>query len=182
MTLPKKLIASLAIACAIVGSSGCGKTEIENATPQAPARDFATLVAGPLVRADGTETNAAALQGKTVLVYFSAHWCPPCRGFTPKLVKAYDAWKAQGKTVELVFVSFDREAEAMKEYMVETGMKWLAVPFADQSRRESLAAAWDVNGIPALVVVSPDGKTLTTDGTAAVHAKQAAALDAWLAP
>ena len=22
--------------------------------------------------------------------YFSAHWCPPCRGFTPQLVKFYN--------------------------------------------------------------------------------------------
>ena len=45
-----------------------------------------------LIRADGSSKSAeSALQGKeVVLIYFSAHWCPPCRGFTPILKDFYE--------------------------------------------------------------------------------------------
>ena len=43
-----------------------------------------------LLRKDGSRVSVDALQGKMVALYFSAHWCPPCRGFTPKLKAFYD--------------------------------------------------------------------------------------------
>jgi len=32
---------------------------------------------------------------KAILIYFSAHWCPPCRGFTPVLAKNYKEWNKE---------------------------------------------------------------------------------------
>jgi len=45
-----------------------------------------------LLKADGKKVKAeTALNGKQfICVYFSAHWCPPCRGFTPKLKEFYE--------------------------------------------------------------------------------------------
>ena len=169
--MQRQLFISTAAALAFLGLTACA---------QQPEASFGEQIAGKLVRADGTEAPANALEGKTVLVYFSAHWCPPCRRFTPELVKVYDEWKAQGKPVELVFVSSDQDAEAMKGYMTEMKMKWLAVPFEDRARAEALAKRWSVRGIPSLAVVSPEGVTLTQNGVAEVYEKKAAALDAWV--
>jgi len=165
------IVAAISTAVAFIGLGACA---------QQPDAGFGEQIAGKLVRADGSEAPADALQGKTVLVYFSAHWCPPCRRFTPELVKVYDEWKRQDKPVELVFVSSDRDEAAMRGYMTEMGMKWLAVPYADRGRMDALSRRWNVRGIPTLVAVSPDGKTLTQDGVGEVYEKKAAALDAWL--
>lgn len=45
-----------------------------------------------LRKADGSTHQAdTALEGKgIVLIYFSAHWCPPCRAFTPVLKDFYE--------------------------------------------------------------------------------------------
>merc|ERR1712224_750716 len=64
------------------------------------------LFGAQLQTKDGMKATSDVLSGRrAVLVYFSAHWCPPCRGFTPVLSKAYSAYD-QGD-VEVVFVSSD---------------------------------------------------------------------------
>ena len=47
-----------------------------------------------LVKADGSKVGASdALAGKAIVcLYFSAHWCPPCRAFTPVLKDFYEVF------------------------------------------------------------------------------------------
>jgi nucleoredoxin len=48
-------------------------------------------------------------------------------------------------------------------------MPWLALPF-DEKRYEALSSHFEVEGIPTLVLLSPEGKVITTKGRAAVSA------------
>ena len=50
---------------------------------------YADEVAGPLLSHTGETLDFTALVGKSVALYFSAHWCGPCRGFTPKLIETF---------------------------------------------------------------------------------------------
>ena len=50
---------------------------------------FVSLFGEQLVSGTETVKTAEVLDGKVVGIYFSAHWCPPCRGFTPKLAEWY---------------------------------------------------------------------------------------------
>lgn len=102
---------------------------------------------------------AVAGSPKYVALYFSAHWCPPCRAFTPKLVEWYKGFKATHPDFELVFVSADRSAADMENYIKEAGMPWPAVAF-DKARSETFGK-FAARGIPYLVLIGPDGKALT---------------------
>ena len=98
-----------------------------------------------------------ALAGKDiVLLYASAHWCGPCRQFTPQLANWYRSIKStpDGKKVEVVFLSADHDEESFKQYYAT--QPWLAVPF-DADAREGLMAHIRVSGIPRLCVL--DGRT-----------------------
>jgi thioredoxin-like negative regulator of GroEL len=59
-------------------------------------------------------------------VYFSAHWCPPCRQFTPQLASLYKQAKAAGRKFEVVFVSADREESGFKECVAAFKQKRIA--------------------------------------------------------
>eukprot|EP00927_Polykrikos_kofoidii_P049878 TRINITY_DN43889_c0_g1_i1.p1 TRINITY_DN43889_c0_g1~~TRINITY_DN43889_c0_g1_i1.p1 ORF type:complete len:391 (-),score=60.99 TRINITY_DN43889_c0_g1_i1:189-1265(-) len=98
----------------------------------------------------GMVSTSDALAGKkAVLVYFSAHWCPPCKAFTPVLADAYR--KCVSRDVEVIFVSSDRDAASFEEYYKE--MPWAALPFSDRSRQSALSTKFSVQGIPSLVVL-----------------------------
>ena len=108
----------------------------------------------------------ASLAGiRYVAVYYSAHWCPPCRAFTPKLVAAYKEIKAAHPEFELIFVSNDHDEDAMKTYMRETSMAWPALRFGQNASARTLQRPNYENGIPNLVFMTADGKELATTFT-----------------
>lgn len=97
-------------------------------------------------------------QPEFYLFYYSAHWCGPCRRFTPKLVAFYNVMKRQGHDFELIFVSSDRSSKEMLEYMEKTKMQWPAVKFNKTENR--LVSGYGGSGIPCLVVTDRNGALL----------------------
>ena len=93
-------------------------------------------------------------------LYFSAHWCGPCRAFTPKLVQFYNEMKAKTDNFEIVFYSYDRSAQAMEDYMKEANMPWPAISY-DQREAKQDIASYAGNGIPCLVLVDRNGKVIS---------------------
>lgn len=106
----------------------------------------------------------AQAKGKPIGLYFSAHWCPPCRAFTPELAKMYnDGLKDK---MEIIFVSSDRDEGSFKDYF--ESMPWLSLPFPKRSEKEQLSEAMGVQGIPSFAVIQPDGSIITTEGRSKV--------------
>lgn len=98
---------------------------------------------------------AASIMG----LYFSAHWCPPCRAFTPSLVQFYERVRAAHPDFEIIFVSSDRTPEDFEEYYAT--MPWGKLPFAEREAKATLATQYGVQGIPRLVIVGADGTLVT---------------------
>ncbi len=134
--------------------------------PKAPPELY-EMFGDRLRTANNKPVSVDTLADKVIGVYFSAHWCPPCRAFTPELVKFYDKLNQDGKPFEIVFVSSDRSKDAMYAYMKEMKMKWLALPYGD-ARKALLSAKFGVSGIPMFVVLNSKGEVITKNGRSEV--------------
>jgi nucleoredoxin len=111
-----------------------------------------------LLSSKGELTAESALAAPVLAIYFSAHWCPPCRSFTPVLANLYKKWNASNKEIEVIFVSRDRDEASFAEYFKE--MPWLAIPFNEKTIIDQLRQKYKVSGIPMLVVVNNKGDVL----------------------
>merc|ERR1712183_177188 len=153
-----------------------GRAEVTGANfiqnfPWKPTEMSMAEFGSTLRKPDGTTVSTEeALQGVDALgIYFSAHWCPPCRGFTPKAAENYKALKAAGKNVEIIFASSDKDETQFNEYHAE--MPWLALPFSERDKKASLAKRYECQGIPHLVFVDPKTwETITLNGRGGISA------------
>lgn len=130
----------------------------------APAGSIAALVKGDLVMSQNGVTRPY-LDGefekkKLIGLYFSAHWCGPCRKFTPSLVAFYNKYAAAHPEFEILFVSNDKTAGAMQVYMRDEQMPWPALSFDKVSTNEALKK-YAGSGIPCLVLVDENGKVIS---------------------
>lgn len=156
------------------GGSLRGAPAVEKDVP--PALD--DLFGKRLVGLKGKRISTADLVGKKIGIYFTASWCPPCRAFTPDLVKAYNQLQTEGKPFEVVLVTSDRDKASMEKYMKDYDMPFVAVPFGDK-RIDALKKKFAVSGIPKLVVVDDTGKTLSAEARGEISARGAAAYEKW---
>ena len=131
-------------------------------TPQPPSK-IATQLRGQLVSVqNGTFApwnEPPDRAARYYAIYFSAHWCPPCRAFTPELVAWYHRTRKTHPHLELIFVSSDRSAADMLGYMKSAAMPWPAVAF--DKKQSCGLKSYAGNGIPCLVLIDGEGKVLS---------------------
>jgi nucleoredoxin len=127
-----------------------------NVIGEAVKGDLVRISNGGLVRAD----DESLASKKLIAVYFSAHWCPPCRKFTPELVDYYNRVAPQHPEFELIFFSLDRSNYAMQNYMVETKMPWPAIDYQKLENKQAIKK-YAGRAIPCLVLLDSTGKVIS---------------------
>ena len=88
---------------------------------------------GPeLATKEGLQSTESVLSNKKYIgIYFSAHWCPPCRGFTTILGKFYsDLIESGSSDFEVIFASWDNDEQSFKNYW--ESQPWKAVPYGSE--------------------------------------------------
>jgi peroxiredoxin len=131
------------IALAMLAAAGAAKAK---AAPNAPAPDFT------LRQIDGPNLRLGEQRGRVVMVNFWATWCGPCRIELPHLDKLHAKYRNSGFL--LLGVNIDDDPNAAKALAAKMGLKF-PVLFDSQKK---VVAAYDLNAMPATVLIDRDGK------------------------
>lgn len=105
---------------------------------------------------DGRALTLADFRGRTILVNIWATWCPPCIREMPTL----DNLQAElgGPGFEVVALSIDRAGTTVvKRFFKKIGLSNLSLYIDETSRA---AAALRAFGLPATVLIDPEGREL----------------------
>ena len=146
-----------------------------NAQQETPEIDWNFWFPNGVTNIKGEPVDMARLENKRVGFYFSAHWCPPCRMFTPKLVKFYEEHKDE---MEIVFISADRDQKQKDKYFKEDGMSWLTIELNGEDSNR-LSGGLQVSGIPALFILNKDAKIITAQGVQEIYQDPDVAWQTW---
>jgi nucleoredoxin len=128
-----------------------------------------------LLDRDGKEVSREFLKGKYVGIYCSAHWCRTCQKLSPKLVPFRNQSAAE---FEIVFISSDHGEPEQFAYMHEYGILWPTMKH-HSAPAFALKPLFNVQLIPTLIILSPNGELITTAGRFDVEEDPAGALAKW---
>lgn len=134
----------------------------------AEAKKTAKDMAYPNITLRTTDGKAVKLSslvkpGKYTLLDFWASWCGPCRASIPLIKEMH----ARHPELNIVSISCDRSLKDWDEAMREEKMSWqqAAMP-QDKQLYRAAAAAYHIQFIPYLIVISPDGKVVKASNDA----------------
>lgn len=103
---------------------------------------------------EGKSVSLRDFRGKYVLLDFWASWCPPCRRENPNVVKAFNNYKDKNFTI--IGISLDRDKKKWLKGIEDDKLTWTHL--SDLKYWDSeIPALYGVRGIPANVLLDPDG-------------------------
>jgi len=109
---------------------------------------------------NGKPVSLSSFKGKYVLVDFWASWCRPCREENPNVVLAYNTYKDKNFTV--LGVSLDQDKNNWLQAIKADKLDWTHVSDLKYWDNE-VAKMYNIQGIPANMLIDPNGKIIARD-------------------
>lgn len=106
---------------------------------------------------DGTLARAADADGKVLLLYWWASWCPFCAQQSPWMDKFWQAHQARG--LRMLGLSIDRKAEEASAYLARKGHRFPAGLVTPAVAR----VLPKPKGLPVTIVRGRDGRVLAAE-------------------
>lgn len=149
----------------LVSGSAWALTELKGQM----APDFA------LKSSEGSNLRLSEFRGQVVMINFWASWCGPCRDEMPFLDELYVRYREAGFAV--LGVNMDEDAHTAHKMAERLGVSFPVLHDA----RQSVSALYDVDAMPATVMVDRDGRVRAVhrgfrDGTAERYQAEVRAL------
>jgi thiol-disulfide isomerase/thioredoxin len=129
----------------------------EDKAPPLPALGSAFALA-PVTLFDGSRFEPAQAEGKVLLLYWWASWCPFCALTTPHIEKLWQAQRPRG--LQMLGLSIDKRAADATGYLAKRGYTFptgLVTPEIARAMPKS-------KGLPVTIVRGRDGRVLMAEG------------------
>ena len=97
--------------------------------------------------------------------------------FTPRLKKLYEACRAEGKALEVVYVGLEPTDREFRRVFAR--MPWLST---HRAQLRQLATGLGIRSLPAVVLLRPDGTVVNADGYSAMSQNMHPSGYPWAAP
>ena len=113
------------------------------------------LVAAPLL--GGGRFEPAQAEGRVLVLYWWASWCPFCAQQSPEMQKLWDAQRARG--LQMLALSIDKKPDEASAYLQKKGYTFPAVWLTP----ELTTAYPKPDGLPVTVVRGKDGRVVQAE-------------------
>ena len=160
--LRRRLMAACALAAPVLGRAQPAVGDAAGQEAKAPALPAigSPLALPAIERLDGTRFEPRDADGRVLVLYWWASWCPFCAVTTPYLEAL---WRAQrdrpGQGLQMLTLSIDSQPQVARDYLARRGYTLPAAWVTPQVQH----ALPKPRGLPVTLVRGRDGRVLQAE-------------------